>query len=295
MDAKENILKQITQKIRETGSSFDLSIIQRLGIMYAPLLKDAPRDGIKVTKDLRYGDHDRHRLDVYQPLTNGEDKSPVILFFHGGGFVSGDKNEYGNVGNYFARHGIVTVNVTYRLAPEYRWPSGAEDVAGALRWIQKKVADYGGDTGRVFVFGHSAGAAHVASYVFLDQFALKDGDGVAGAILMSGPNYNTDNLDERAFAYFGNDKSRHPEMSVIRNMGKRKIPVYIMFAEYDIPSFDRESILLLNAVYKRDRVSPFFKKIVDHNHFSEIMHLNSGDESVGPDIIDFVFSRERVK
>lgn len=295
MDEKENILKQIKQKIRETGNAFDLTIIQTLAFMYAPLLKKALRDGVKVTKDLKYGSHARHRVDVYQPMTSGEGKAPVVLFFHGGGFAGGDKSEYGNVGNYFAKRGIVTVNATYRLAPEYRWPSGAEDVAGVLKWTQENIASYGGDTNRVFLFGHSAGAAHVAAYVFLDQFALKERDGVAGSILMSGPNYNTDNLQDWDFTYFGDDKSRHREMSVIRNLGKRRIPVFILFAEYDIPLFDRESISLLNAVYERDKICPFFKKIVDHNHFSEIMHFNSGDESVGTDIIDFIFSRDRVK
>jgi acetyl esterase len=247
---------------------------------------------------LQYGENDRHRLDVYQPKQASHElktPAPVLVFFHGGGFVSGEKKEYSNIGYYFAKHGIATVNATYRLAPEYKWPSGAEDVAGALKWVLENIAEYGGNAKRVFLFGHSAGAAHVAAYTFLDKFVIKDDDKLAGVILMSPPHLDTDNLGEQAYPYFGDDKSKHSEMSVIRNLGRRKIPILIMFAEYDIPHFDRESILLFNALFERDKISPFFKKIIDHNHFSEIMQFNTGDESIGPDIINFIYSREEVK
>ena len=266
--------------------------------MYAPLYEKTTKDGIKVINDLQYGKNNRHRLDVYQPKQASHESNtpaPVLVFFHGGGFVHGDKNEYSNIGYYFAKHGIVTVNATYRLAPEHKWPSGAEDVAGTLKWALENITEYGGNAKRVFLFGHSAGAAHVAAYTFLDKFALKVGDGLSGVILMSPINLDTDNLEEQAYPYFGNEKSKHSEMSVIRNLSLRRIPVFIMFAEYDIPHFERESILLFNSLFERDKISPFFKKIIDHNHFSEIMQFNTGDESVGPDIIDFINSREEVK
>jgi acetyl esterase len=294
MNDELTLRQDIIKKIREIGNAFDPDIVETLMQMYGPLYKKSSGNGVKVTKDLQYGNHKKQILDVYQPANASGTPAPVLVFFHGGGFIMGDKSEYPNVGYYFAQHGIVTVNATYRLAPKYMWPSGAEDVAGALKWIQTNIAGYGGDAKRVFLFGHSAGAAHVAAYTFLDNFAVKNGDGVTGAILMSAPSLSMDNPSEWDYSYFGTDKSKHAEMSVIRNLGKRKIPVFIMFAEYDIPYFDQQSILLLNALYERDNIIHFFKKIIDHNHFSEIIQFNSGDESIGPDIIDFINSRKAV-
>ena len=265
MDDKLKVRREITRKIRAIGSAFDFGLGQNMAQLYAPLLSASPRDGVKVTKDLHYGPHERHRLDLYQPEEVSAGPSPILIFVHGGGFVRGDKSECENVGYHFARQGILTINATYRLAPEHKWPSGAED---------------------------SAGAAHVATYMFFDEFQLKEGDGVAGAILISGPNYTIDHVMEWEFSYYGEDRSKHQDMSVIHRLEGRKIPIFLLFAEYDIPGFDNEAITLFNALYRRDGVSPFLKRLIDHNHISEIMQFNTGDVSVGPDIVDFIYSRE---
>jgi acetyl esterase/lipase len=61
----------------------------------------------------------------------------ALIFLHGGGFVRGDKGDRDNVGYYFARQGLVVIVPNYRLAPDHRWPAGAEDaVAVAVyRWV----------------------------------------------------------------------------------------------------------------------------------------------------------------
>ena len=92
------------------------------------------------------------------------------MFVHGGGFVRGDKHipgspQYDLVGAWAVRHGYVGVTMTYRLAPGHVWPAGAEDVAAAVGWLQRNIAAYGGDPGKIVVAGNSAGAVHVASYV----------------------------------------------------------------------------------------------------------------------------------
>jgi hypothetical protein len=89
------------------------------------------------------------------------------VFVHGGGFVAGDKAypgapAYDLVGAWAVRHGWVGVNITYRYAPEVKWPAGAEDVAAAVAWIRENIAAYGGDPGRIVVMGNSAGAVHAS-------------------------------------------------------------------------------------------------------------------------------------
>ena len=110
----------------------------------------------RIDRDLTYGDHPRHRLDVHtgdQPRA----AAPVVLFVHGGGFTGGDKHvpgtpRYDLVGAWAVRRGWVGVTMTYRLAPGYQWPAGAEDVAAAVAaWL----ASHGTVPDLVWVEGHN--------------------------------------------------------------------------------------------------------------------------------------------
>src|SRR5688572_6643675 len=88
--------------------------------LYLPRLRKIDRSGIRVEKDAAYGPDPRHRLDIHSAGPRAP--APVVLFFHGGGYTRGHKNEegellYGNVADFFARHGLVGINATYRLAP----------------------------------------------------------------------------------------------------------------------------------------------------------------------------------
>jgi acetyl esterase/lipase len=270
------------------GPNLNPGVIQQTNELYAPLLAQAPKDGVKVTKDEAYGPHARHRLDVYAPENTSAGPVPMLVFLHGGGFVRGDKSDAANIGIYFARKGIVAVTMNYRYAPEIQWPQGAEDIARALQWIRQNGGKFGGDVNRITLMGSSAGAAHVATYVFFEEFQLKEGDGVVGTVLFSGPTYDTSKLDERDFAYYGKDTSKHPAMSSIKNVGGRKIPVFIVIAELDMASIIYQNHALIDALYKRDQALPIISVLIGHNHISETTHFNTKDESIGPDILEFV-------
>src|SRR5262252_801029 len=135
---------------------------------YRPLLRAARKAGVSVTSDIAYGGDARQVLDVYRHQQ--AHNAPVFIFVHGGAFVRGDKNVdgavYANVLYYFARHGFIGVNMEYRRAPEFQYPSGAEDVAGAVKWATQNARAYGGNPERIFLCGHSAGGTHVASYAY---------------------------------------------------------------------------------------------------------------------------------
>ena len=278
----------IAKKIRELGNVYSPEVLQETVRIYLPLLAKAPRNSAKVIRNEAYGSNERHRLDVYTPKDRPDTQVPILVFVHGGGFTSGHKREYSSIGYYFARHGILTVIPNYRLSPEHKWPAGPEDIGSILKWIGLNGRRFGGDTDRVFLMGHSAGAAHVSGYVFFEDFQLGEGDGVTGAILMSGPTYDTTLLSEADMAYYSEDKSKHPSMSVIHHMDGCKMPLFIIFAEFDTPKVQSQTYRLINALFKRDRVLPMVKGLMGHNHFSEIMHINTKDESIGPDILEFI-------
>ena len=287
----------IMAEILSMGKNFNEEIIEKTTRLYIPLHKKTTHDEINIRKDLEYGPDDRHRLDIHEPLSRPDDPMPMVVFFHGGGFVSGHKNVvgdliYGNVANYFARNGMVGINATYRLAPRHKWPEGAEDVAGVVKWLKENGADYGGDLNKIYLFGHSAGAAHVASYLCHRALQPPSGSGVAGAILMSGQ-YNPDPINPGPFdkAYYGSDTEKYAERAAINHIDGLEAPVFIIFAEYDTHQIEMQSVQLFEALCIRDSDCPRLTRIKNHNHISESLHIDTEDESIGPEIIDFVRTR----
>jgi acetyl esterase len=282
----------IYSRIRETGKVFPESLPDDMGRLYAPLLANSPKDGVETMKDIAYGPDERNLLDVYMKKGSSNRPMPILVFFHGGGFVSGDKSLCKNIGYYFARNNLLTIIPSYRLAPEHKWPSGPEDVANVIRWICLNAEKIGGDKKRIFLMGHSAGATHVSSYLYFNEFHAGVTENIAGAILMSGAFYDVKDISGPCAAYYGEDKLRYPSFSIIDRIQNSRVPLFIIYAEFDPPEFDYQSILLLNTVYYHYGVSPFIKRIINHNHISEVMQFNTGDNSIGPDILSFIYRTE---
>ena len=202
---------------------------------------------------------------------------------------------YANVGYYFAKKGITSVVMTYRLAPEFKWPTGTIDLALQLKWLRDnpdKVKT--GDVRKIFLFGHSAGAQHVASYIFEEEYQIEN-DGVNGAILASGSVYDTDILnhdaDPQYYDYFGRDNKLYPVRSVLHKLEGRKIPVFVSSAEYDKDNFQYQASRMIDALYRRDGEMPMIKQVMDHNHLSEVFHFNTGASLFAYDILSFMRSK----
>ena len=96
---------------------------------------------------------------IYYPSKNSlKGNHPVVLFFHGGGFIMGSVEEYHMMVSKLAKvTGHIFISVDYRLAPEYPFPAGVNDCYGCLRWVQENGSDIGADTTRIIVMGDSAG------------------------------------------------------------------------------------------------------------------------------------------
>lgn len=114
--------------------------------------------------DICYGtDPKWQSLDVYRPKA-AEGKLPVIVSFHGGAWVYGDKERYQYYCMELAKHGFTVVNFTYRLAPEFQYPAPLEDANLVFAWVMEHAEEYGFDTEKIFGVGDSAGATGIAMY-----------------------------------------------------------------------------------------------------------------------------------
>ena len=102
----------------------------------------------------------------------------VMVWIHGGGFMTGDGTPDSFGPGYWMAHGVIIVTINYRLGPLGYLSLGTEEVAGnmgqldqvaALRWVQANIAQFGGDPDQVTIFGQSAGAAAVTYHLFSEQ------------------------------------------------------------------------------------------------------------------------------
>jgi triacylglycerol lipase len=247
---------------------------------------------VEVTRDLAYGEHERHRLDVFRKP--GTERAPVLVFVHGGGFVMGDKRSaetpfYDNIGTAAALQDFVGVTVTYRLAPGHRFPSGPEDLGAVVRWLKANVARYGGDPDRIVLSGQSAGAAHVAGYVAHKAHHATEGGGIAGAILMSGI-YDTVSCTPNEFhrAYYGEDPKGWGPASCLAGLLNTSIPLMLTVSEFDPADFQTQAAQFVGAWGAAKASYPEMHYLAGHNHLSPAQSIGSEINSVERMIADFV-------
>jgi triacylglycerol lipase len=284
-------IAQLRKKIAAIGPKFDPEILEATSRMYTPLV-GKPKTSVKVTADVAYGSDPRQKLDVYQPA---QATGPVIVYIPGGGFVGGDKNSggafFGNLGRYFADHGILTIVANYRLAPTHAYPAGAQDVASALAWARANATKYGADPARIVLFGQSAGSTHAACYLFDPQFHPAAGAGVAAGILMSGPYKVEGELRAGMLAYFGADKTAYPARSPLALAAKAsagKLPLMLSVAEFDPSHLVTPTYELATVLTQRDGKTPRIAFFPGHNHVSTVMSFGTPQDDVGSVVREFI-------
>ncbi|MFC0446903.1 alpha/beta hydrolase [Rhodococcus jostii] len=117
----------------------------------------APPESVARVEEAHY-DSGREEIPLRIYVPEGPAPHPVVLYFHGGGFVAGDLDVVDEPARAVANGaGAIVVAATYRRAPEHRFPAAADDAAAALQWVADNVETYGGDPENVVVMGDSAG------------------------------------------------------------------------------------------------------------------------------------------
>jgi triacylglycerol lipase len=281
---------EIAKKLAELGRVIDPPATARL---YAPLQQTEPYFGVRVERDLKYGPAERNLLDIFLPQATTSGR-PVLVFVHGGAFIGGNKRLpngpfYDNVMLWAVKNGFIGVNITYRLAPQFPWPAGAEDVASAIQWVSKEIGERGGDPQRIYLMGHSAGAIHVASYLSHPEFYKVKNGGVKGAIMVSAIYDLTANpLADPERAYFGDDASRYAGQSALPGLLKTSIPLMAVSSELDLPVFVKQLDLFKEATCKRPAGCGRTLMLPQHSHMSEVYSINTADTRLTDAVLEFV-------
>jgi acetyl esterase/lipase len=281
----------IRAALQSMGAGAEPALNQKTKAMFVALIE--PVDGITQTFDQPYGDHPRQRIDVYS--TPALKDAPVCIYIPGGGFTGGDKRQddhfFGNVGRFFASQGVLGVTANYRLAPDFAWPSAGQDLKRVVAWVRENARRYGGDPSRITIFGHSAGAAHVASYVF-DPDLRGDLD-VSRAVLSSGLYVlRASEMRPNVAQYFGNDEATFERRSALSHVAGTTIPVLLTVAELDPVPLSTPTFEMAIALTRRDGHAPRLLRLDDHNHFSCICSIGTRDTRFSAPLLDFVRGAE---
>lgn len=201
----------------------------------------SPDGQARTVSSLPYAAGERRMLDVYLPPSTAKTmaktgaKAPVIVFFYGGNWVSGSRDDYAFIGQALAARGFVVVIPDYRLYPQVRYPDFLDDSAQAVAWTLREIAAYGGDPGRVFVMGHSAGAYNAAMLALDERWLGKQGfspQALSGWIGLAGP-YNflpIQNPTTRPVFHFPDTP---PDSQPIAHVDPRSPPALLIAAESD--------------------------------------------------------------
>lgn len=167
--------------------------------------------GAHVIKDVRYADHDRGTMDIYEP-ERAAPGAPLVVFVYGGSWQSGEKSIYRFVGKLLASRGFVAVIPDYRVYPAVKYPDFLVDNAQAVAFAKSHAADWGADPNRLFLAGHSAGAYDVAMLAldrrWLSPVGLDPRRDIAGVVGLAGPYDFLPLKDDTLKIIFGPEETR---------------------------------------------------------------------------------------
>ena len=154
-----------------------------------------PTGTYTASRDIEYGPDSRQKLDVYRPRMAADSQAagigfPVVVFYHGGNWTSGERSDYKFIGEALAAQGILAVVAGFRSDPQVRYPDFLADCARAVAWAQREASRFGGDSRSLYVMGHSSGAYNAAMLALDPRWLSSVGlapSALAGWIGLAGP------------------------------------------------------------------------------------------------------------
>jgi len=249
--------------------------------------------GVSFSRGLKYGENDLNVLDVATGDSKDASPRPVLLFVAGESFVgeSGDPDIASALEDeamcFAARHGMVGVKMSYRLAPANPWPAGAKDVAAAVSWVRQNIDLFGGSANEIVAIGYSAGAFHVASYLAHPEFQERD-SGVAAVVLVSGLYRLSEDASASERAYFGPDASKYDERSVFPGILNTETPILLAWSVLDSPHLVAQGETLKELLCNSVAHCPHTTVLRSRDSLASVFALDDPGDSLAKPTLELV-------
>ena len=231
-----------------------------------------------------------------------------MVFVYGGGWTEGDKalkvagdDVYGNIGRFYASQGIGVAVINYRLLPRVLWQAQVLDVAHATAWVHSHISDYGGNSNRLFLCGHSAGA-QLVDRIALDPMPLTEAGSspviICGVISVSGAGLDLKDKETYALGespdYYAKlfDTGTKPgdwqrEVSPVTYAHSGAPPFLILYAGGETKSLIRQS-QRFSQILTQSGISNEVVKVPGQSHARMVLTLSHDDKTAGPAILRFI-------
>jgi acetyl esterase/lipase len=230
----------------------------------------------------------RHKLDLYVP--KGAKDFPVMMFVHGGAWKSGNKELYAPLGETFARQGIGTAVINYRLTDSkgnVKHPDHIQDVAKAFAWVKANCGKYGGSKDKLFISGHSAGG-HLVALLGTDESYLKaegcTSRDICGVMAVSGVYTITPLV---LGDIFSKDEEVCKAASPVTHCKGSHPPFLIAYGSKDFPFLDMMAEEFGKKLKDAKNEATVMK--LDRNHFSIIIEMGTkADDQLTKAMVEFM-------
>lgn len=252
-------------------------------------------DDSKIYKDIVFQKNYNLALDIYMPSPSVHLQPQSIIFFYGGSWESGNKEQYRFLGSALAKRGYIVFIPDYRKYPDVKFPDFMLDAADAVKWVKTHITQYGGEQRPLVLMGHSAGA-NIATLLITDKSYLKsDYASISAGIGLSGAYDFTPNTDTLK-SIFG-PPQKYPSMRPVTFVDGREPPMFLAHgAEDDI-------VASFNFIHMTDKlreknvcvVSKEYQSLGHVNTIGEFSWIGGSQPVILEDILDFLKNNKSPK
>ncbi len=242
---------------------------------------------MKIINNVSYSDYPECILDIYLPESN---EFSVFIYFHGGGFEEGDKNQGNVMAEYLVKHNVAVISANYRMYPNAKYPDFIIDAAECVSWVYSNIKNYG-VCEKIYVGGSSAGGYLSQMLCFdskyLGAHGLKPTD-IAGFIHDAGqPTVHLNVLRER-----GLDRRRIivDESSMLYHVGTAPEypPMLFIVSDHDMGNRYEQTLLAVSTMKQFNYDEPDLR-IMNGGHCAYISKIDENGNSVlGQIILEYI-------
>lgn len=244
-----------------------------------------PKDGYQVTRNVAYGDKPQQRMDIYTPDHRTASRC-AIVFFYGGSWQDGSKDDYTFAGEALSETGCVVAIPDYRVYPDVSFPTFITDSAAAVAWVQKHADGYDINQKNIFIAGHSAGAYNAAMVLLYPPARSPALKNIRGLIGLAGPYDFLPLTDKKLIALFSTAKDQRDTQPITYVDQAPYLPPTLLLLGDDDTTVGPYNSHNMAAALRKRAVKVTLKEYKGVGHIGMALSLASGFRAMAPTLDD---------